>query len=218
MKLGLTLTGADERTPIDSLLHLATAGAEIGLLWTFSPDGRPRYPSIPWINQVLRALPRRSVAVHVCGARARDLLLRGRVPFIHDSPFLRRVQVNGSVSPLDLEILCGWMSDKVVITQHDFVNNDLVDVNVDNHALLVDGSGGRGQLPSDWYRPLTVKPVGFAGGLGPDNLAEQLPRIAAVAQKGAWIDCESSLRTDEWFDVARATRMVELWKELSKDA
>lgn len=81
------------------------------------------------------------------------------------------------------------------------------------HQLLVDASGGRGVSPAEWTRPNTTRAVGFAGGLGPDNLAGELPRIAAVARGPWWVDMETKLRTDDWFDIALAERCSDAFEQ-----
>ena len=80
----------------------------------------------------------------------------------------------------------------------------------DNHALLVDGSGGRGVSPESWARPETYKQVGFAGEMGPENLALELPRIALVAASESWVDMEGKLRPADWFDIGVARECVSL--------
>ncbi len=59
---------------------------------------------------------------------------------------------------------------------------------------------------------------GYAGGLGPDNLEEQLELISAAAGDCSfWVDMEGKLRTlDEtecdWFDLGKARRCLEAVK------
>lgn len=210
MKLGLTLTGADSRTDEDDLFNLACEGVELAFLYTHDPENRPRYPSATWIESVSSRIP--GHALHICGARARQELITGRLERL--TCHFNRIQVNGTLTPRDVEILCGWLNSKVIITQHAPANVELLCVNARNHALLTDASGGRGILPTAWDRVYTTKPVGFAGGLGPNNLCEQWPKIAAAAQPGSWIDMENALRTGDWFDVRKAMQVVEIWKEL----
>lgn len=198
--IGITLTGADEKTPIAGLIRLADMGAEIGFLYTFSPDGRNRYPRNGWIIDAARALGGR-VAIHVCGKRARASLLRGNLDYL----FLdaARVQVNGQLTAAEVRTACAGLNPKTVITQYPD-GSPFAEIDSGNHAILVDASGGRGKLPAEWAWPDTEKPVGFAGGLGPTNLSVELPKIAAVARGDWWIDMENGLRTNDWFDVDKA--------------
>ncbi len=215
MRLGITLTGADAQTPLADLVALAEAGAEIGLLYTFSPDGRHRYPSLMWLREAARAL-RDRCALHVCGGRARAELCNGRIEWLAD--MVGRIQVNGDVSPIVLQWLCDHFFDRAIITQHNDRNARLLDADAPNHTILVDASGGRGLLPESWSRPVTRKPVGFAGGLGPENLREELPKIIAAATRGAWVDMEGKLRDeDDWFDVYKAWKSLEVWKAVTKE-
>lgn len=204
----ITLTGADERTSIDALVSLALdcSVVEIGLLFTASPEGRNRYPSLDWLKDAAQALSGRC-AIHVCGGAARAMLKAGELaPVTLHAP---RVQVNGVIPPADLPSL----ADRVdtLITQHCPSNSGLVHAPVDNHVLLVDGSGGRGISPEAWERPSTNKDVGFAGGLGPGNLCDELCRIGVVASGEWWVDMEGKLRKDDWFDVAAARSAAELF-------
>jgi len=75
-----------------------------------------------------------------------------------------------------------------------------------NHAILFDASGGHGVSPEYWPAHLPDKSCGYAGGLGPDNLARELPRIQEAAGQGPyWIDMEGKLRNEaDRFDLARA--------------
>lgn len=80
--------------------------------------------------------------------------------------------------------------------------------------LLQDRSGGRGALETEWFAPDELcrkagAAIGYAGGLSPSNIAEQLPRIAEAAGGMAfWIDCESGVRTDDWLDPAKVEAMA----------
>lgn len=205
--IGITLTGADQRTKVDDLVRLADMGAEIGILYTWSPDGRNRYPSLSWIIETAEALCGRS-AIHICGQRARAEVIYsypGSAGIGFALECVRRFQVNGKLSPLNVRTICHSFPDHVVITQDAAYNRVLRDMDCPNHALLVDASGGRGLLPQHWTRPATTKSVGFAGGLGPETLRDELPKIAQAAQGDWWIDMEGRLRDeDDWFDIERA--------------
>lgn len=85
---------------------------------------------------------------------------------------------------------------------------------VANYALLIDGSGGRGISPSSLGMLDTPKAVGRAGGLGPDNLADELQSYSLSARSGAWVDMEGKLRkivdSLDWFDIEAAQRCAEI--------
>jgi hypothetical protein len=210
--MNITLTGADERTPVESLTALADRGAEIGLLYTHSPDGRKRYPEIAWIDAVAGILKGR-VALHVCGVRARAELAGGVLDRL--VKHVERIQVNGPMMRETVAAICRLYPQHTIITQHMPGNGDLFDLEYPNHALLVDGSGGRGIAPKHWCPPFApLKPIGFAGGLSPATLPQQLPRIAAVAGFLPWIDLESGLRDEQdWFDVKLANDAVTIFEQ-----
>lgn len=80
-----------------------------------------------------------------------------------------------------------------------------------NILALFDASGGRGLERQEWPAHLGDWDCGYAGGLGPDNLRRELPRIAAAAGPSPyWIDMESKLREgDDRFSVALARQALD---------
>ena len=91
------------------------------------------------------------------------------------------------------------MLNRVTVTGADDVNNDLLDkVTSDgiNAVPLFDISGGRGIVPKEW--PKQKGYCGYAGGLSPDNLQEQLEKIEKVVDDvPIWIDAETHLRSPD---------------------
>ena len=200
---GITLTGADDSVTIDDLLVLKDLSyrVEIGILYTYDPEGRPRHPTVEKIEEMVDRLGDRC-AIHVCGGRARRALFEDPIPL-----WLRlagRIQVNGIVLPEELLQLTDRY--QCIITQHTPENAglEMLEDLHGRHDILVDGSGGRGILPDRWvtpftskttFTPFTSKTIGYAGGLSPTNLASQLDRITPNHAMFWWVDMESSLRT-----------------------
>lgn len=211
--LTITLTGADERTDRDTLGHFAQKHPrlEVGLLLSLTPDGRNRYPRPEWIRETLDwpGLAGRC-ALHVCGTAAREALMCGSLADMVYAA--RRVQVNGLVKPDDLRQLCMCYPEAEFITQHGRPSNDgLLFLQCENHSVLFDQSGGRGIEPPAWEPPPEgcQKAFGYAGGLGPENVREQVQAIARVATLGWWIDMEGKLRADDWFSLPRCHSVLE---------
>lgn len=199
--MNITFTGLDNKTTrahIDLLLK--DPRVELGVLLSANPDGRNRYMYPHQVQTVLEWCTGRS-AMHVCGG-ARNQLFGSRID--HLVNLAGRIQVNGALEAPDVEAICRRFPEKEFITQHTAMNRGLLAVPFENHLLLVDGSGGRGISPQVWQRPETKKRVGFAGGLGPSNVAREVERIKMVAQEPFWIDMEGRLRdSQDWFDVEK---------------
>jgi hypothetical protein len=84
---------------------------------------------------------------------------------------------------------------------------------------LFDRSGGAGRLPEAWPAPWykeedgTYAYHGYSGGLGPDNLQEQLPLIQeAAGDSRYWIDMESGVRSDndKQFNLGKVAKCLEI--------
>lgn len=214
--LRITFTGADESTRINHLLRLAELpGVEIGLLYSATPEGRNRYPCMEYLLEAAGALKDRC-AIHVCGMRARAELIAGALhPLVSQ---VGRVQLNGIVSPEVAALAAAQVS--ILITQHTQANEALARLDLARHAILVDDSGGRGVSPLFWQAPDAIegKAFGFAGGLGPENLAAEIPRIVEAAGdrlSTCWMDMEGRLRSSmDQFDVWKALRCRDIYEKL----
>lgn len=213
--MNLTITGIDETTSASTIETLLEHDfLELGVLYSETGKGqRKRYPNDVQLIRLLRACDSRA-SLHVCGGPGRMRLLTGELRSL--TKYVRRIQVNGVVSVRDLAAICHQYNAYQIITQHSERNADLVEFRTpyQNHAILIDGSWGCGKLPESWMPPKTSKPIGFAGGLNPDNLLQELCEISLMANVGAWIDMVTGARTDDWFDEEKAVavcRMVEDW-------
>lgn len=222
----VTLTGADESI-LPSALGELTARfpfVEWGILVANSRMGtHPRYPGRNWLRLLERvSLP---LSVHLCGTWARDLL-RGDFTFGNEFPRLieraQRVQINFSLdrSSVNLPALAAIMRQHAhlsFIIQLHGQNGELLQ-GLLNSGLqpdcLFDASGGEGIEPKSWPAPLAgVRLVGYAGGLRPELLPQQLPRIAEAAGEATIaIDMESGVRSGpagETFSFAKCRAALE---------
>jgi phosphoribosylanthranilate isomerase len=222
----LTFTGVDAST---LMIDLPT-GVEYGFLLSLSQpvltDRSPRYMYPKQIEYMMPVLQSRGcrIALHVCGRQAKlalfenQLLIRGMLRHVD------RVQINGKVSVEQLQDVCWRHPSITFITQHgadDAPDDPRLFAECDNHVILVDASGGRGQSPKSWARPVTSKTVGFAGGLGPDNIRSQLQELTPLLGRGWWVDMETKLRdARDQFSVVAVRKVIEeatTWKESPLD-
>ena len=221
----MTLTGADNSTNPHALIELAERYApgqvEFGILYSSSRRGTGRYPTRDWINNFVTTVersPSTRRALHLCG---RDAILEylcddGFVATV--APHFQRVQLNLRAADYVPDLLSNGIAkhkNQTVITQHNKANAGLSGalIGLANHAILFDESGGRGTRPEYWQRAFSTVPHGYAGGLGPDNLAVELTSIKQVASSGWWVDMESKLRdAHDKFDVGRAEQCAAIFE------
>lgn len=205
----LTLTGADQWTDTEALVH-DYEGVEFGLLYSKSNTGN-RYPSVDTLLGLLETIP--NPALHVCGGMALAEMRCKTPEFQSLIAQVGRIQVNGLVAPETLAELLELYPDHTIITQHRFGNIGLTESTHPRHCILVDGSQGRGILPEKWEAPQTSRQVGFAGGLNPENLRSQLDQLALLNLSYAWwVDMETGLRTDDRFDVVKARAAIDAFR------
>ena len=174
---------------------------------------------------VLKKIYGLNLSCHLCGQWVRDILT-GNVdlgielnPDVWDS--FSRVQINTHAelhefTPEGFQYMAKFGTTKEFIFQFDGVNQALLaaaksfDV---NHSALFDLSHGVGVLPEEWPDLLTETKCGYAGGLNPDNLEEQIKLIEAKAgDTEIWIDMETGVRSnaDGLFDLEKVERCLEI--------
>ena len=196
----ITFTGADDMTPIEDLLRFvdeAKGPVEMAILFSDTRAGSARYPSMDWIREVREAgIP---LAAHICGAWSKALVTDGACPVDGELKGFARVQIN-TARTVDPAMIRAWADRVGDLAGHEIepiVQCRDVFPEDDRVSWLFDCSGGKGVLPDSWPQPPQSPSVrfGFAGGLGPDNLAEAL---RAMPQRNeAWIDMETKLRNAE---------------------
>jgi hypothetical protein len=221
----VTITGADDNTAISDLLALSKRYpfVEWGILLSASQLGNRRFPSALWQDRLIERAWRiphpLNLSAHVCGKWVREMCA-GDVDVLKWHALFsvcQRVQLNfhGSTHRIDAALfrrgLASVQQRHQFIFQWDGENDDLLwqarDAGI-NAVPLFDVSGGAGRLPADW--PKAIAPsCGYAGGLSPDNIDDQLRRIASVSgDVPIWIDTETHVRTNEILDMEKVERFL----------
>lgn len=239
----VTITGADDSISADSLAALSAdfPFVEWGILVSASNVNTPRYPSPKWMARLCdwSMQVNFNIAVHVQGRWLRKLLLGDKEELINGGGKLlklaQRVQLNfhgGAVDYDESKFLMELMafpqmrSAKQFIFQVDGCQGGVILEKLRRYghgldlAPFYDTSHGAGVLPNAWpdAEPglLALRPdlqVGYAGGLGPDNLAEQIPLIAkAAGDCRFWIDMETKVRSRDYFDLDKVHEALEACK------
>jgi len=216
----VAITGADDDVDPSALEDLSDEFpfVEWGILRSAKREGTPRYPSRKWVRAVLRLSGISHLSLHLCGEDARQAQ---RGIFNGDEQLFNRVQINGyklAAGPNDLKQGSSRFAPGVTFILP--FNDEALALPVACDAavlpggeVLFDPSGGRGVEPFRWATaPARVRGVvdvrmGYAGGIGPDNVVDVLRDIGPV--RPTWIDMESGVRTDDKFDLAKVRRVLE---------
>lgn len=233
----VTITGADDATDITDLAALSRGypRAEWALLYFPEKMGGPRNPSTQWRNRFAesrRKYPFIQAALHLCGNQIyRDILEDVTLPeFVDELGRYDRVQVNINArepvfSDDEIEQIYAFVQAhaKHVILQFHISTRSAIHNYLEKHpdliqdgkvSVLLDASGGRGIAPGRWPSPLRAAgqpvPMGYAGGIGPNNIKEVAKQIAALVPSGAefWLDMESNVRTDNQLDIPKVAAVL----------
>lgn len=224
----ITFTGADDRTdPVDMVeLSRQHPRIEWGILLSSSPDAhlglKFRFPSFAWFHSAREIFAGSGINLsgHLCGGCVDDIL-QGRFTvadlYGFDASFFQRYQINfrGITIPHHTYLYksLAHHSQQVIFQQSDGIDDIFFRAWASGvqPVALFDASGGRGIIPDEW-QPVMPGYCGYAGGFGPDNLEDQLKRLADhVGDREIWIDMETGIRGDQdRFDLDRVRRCVEI--------
>ncbi len=203
----ITFTGVDDRTPLNDLIALsARYPIEWGVLMSLSSMGSAqRFPGLPRLREIatISHTPAIRFAAHLCGSWARTASV-GIVPVLPVA--LRgvygRVQVNHlPPAPRGLDTFQSAIETPCI---GQFMTGPFPDSPT---RWLFDPSAGAGIRPTVWPRHSGRGSVGFAGGIGPDNVLDVIGEIDCSGPY--WIDMETKVRKNEWFDVDLCQRVCE---------
>jgi hypothetical protein len=240
----VTLTGADNSVQPEQLAELSVKYpfVEWAILFSKTRSGTPRYPSWDWIVSLSKLVVSErnklnimSLSAHLCGGWVDDVL-KGDFTFLRDVSFANvfdRIQLNMGKDRLEKAFSNDLLLKAVKsATDHRVIfGGNYSSVSVDEDFLyanyispLFDASGGKGVETKEWPKPLNGQEGiriahGYAGGLGPDNVAEELKRIKEVADneivtdRVIWIDMETKLRTktqlEDKFDLEKCEQVLQ---------
>lgn len=205
----MTLTGADESAEPSALaeLSLEYPFIEWGVLFSPKAEGHERYPQPEWRKKFATLPVLRSA--HLCG-QAMAQFIAGDAALLAELESYGRIQLNFSARRMRPEALDALalrietMAAQSIIVQLHPGNSDFWPrLGAAQHVqALFDCSGGKGLAPSTWEAPVPGIECGYAGGLSPLTLSDQILAIRQACQgQRVWIDMESSLRTGRIFDL-----------------
>lgn len=226
----ITFTGPDDRTNPDEMVQISKEFPQVEWGILLSPSqatwerGSPRFPSHDWLTWTRLAFHRTpaNFAGHLCGGYLRDLIsgnFTASADRQEDFRIFQRFQLNfhGNAIPSVVGL------ESVLRSRHD-VNQFIFQMDGVNEPIfhwlreraiplmpLFDQSHGEGVLPTTYPQPLGEL-CGYAGGLGPDNLQEQLQRLETqVGDRSVWVDMETRVRNDqEEFDLNKVNQCIDI--------
>lgn len=237
----VTITGADDTISPKALLDLSAEFpfVEWGILLSKNNEGNLRFPSRKWMYELhylwsdifkkaTEGVNPLCLSGHICGSWVRQICEGNWNEFLDDNASMQdmfsRFQLNfhSQVHKLNREkFIDGFNNPELwfrqFIFQLDNVNDEILEIAKDSDidaVGLFDLSGGLGVLPASW--PVCKGYSGYAGGLSPENLEEQLEKISKVAGDGPiWIDVETHIRSEDGmgndiFDLDRVRSFLEI--------
>lgn len=227
----ITFTGADDLNNAKDLVQISEEFpfVEWGILFSSSSGGHKRFPSEAWVRDFQSVSSNIATCAHLCGKWVRDVC-KGDWGVLTSNPGLldtfNRIQLNfhAYTHKLGEDFIAGFQqpaihlpSCKQFIFQLDGVNDSLLKEAAQggiNAVPLFDLSGGAGVLPDSWPKPQSEY-QGYAGGLGPENLKDQLKLIEdAVGDSVIWVDMETRVRNEnDVFDLDLCKRCVDIVSE-----
>ena len=235
MKLDrVVMTGADDTVKPEDLIALSQEFpfSEFGIL-SGGPDyGSSRFPSVAWIehlSDLVEDMPeasRPNLCAHLCGKYVK-WLFAGET---HPDHIFQRSQINTHGFPMHLmEGYENFKSNLITAKTH-WPGQFIFQCDGENDAIvkewvaeglgvpLFDTSSGAGVLPSyfgeSWPKAWDGTYCGYAGGLGPENVVEQVTGSIkqAVGAGTIWIDMESRLYSNRIFDLGKCRQVLEAMK------
>lgn len=218
----ITITGADDAVEPEKLLELSQEFpfVEWGVLASVSRVGTARYPSADWMTRFVLSCRNVPAALHLCGFLARRAIAGlhhpDEWPSSPDFPSgWRRIQLNGFSKyrlPM-LAVAANYPSTEFILQVQDndalLYASDLYDGQT-NLSALWDLSGGTGHVIT-WFPATGLLPMGFAGGIDPENVSEIARHVTQLgaADDPTWLDMESGVRTDDRFDLEKVRRVLD---------
>ena len=177
-----------------------------------------------WFKKLLREATQANhihLAIHINAEWANDICTHGNIPDIiydwikiersHNNPLIKRIQLNMPQTTADNIDVCAVRAVLYEFRHTEFIfqYNDKTKEAIEKlhksgakFSLLFDASGGNGIEPAQWQKPVYENhPMGYSGGLSPDNVIKHLNKINALAgDSEIWCDAEGKLKSQTLFE------------------
>lgn len=204
-----------------SLAGLAT---EWGILIHPEKTGEARCPTYFTQRQIAEQLP---TAAHLCGKIVFENLL---TPLLRRQQLMQlrhfaRVQININARQRDfttdqVKMIYSILQNEdypIILQYHEDSASDIdawLSTQVSGHSrkihILNDASRGKGISPENWSTAYPGMINGYAGGLNPVNVVDELDKIEKFVPNGNsfWIDMESGIREGNRFSYDKVDQVV----------
>lgn len=215
----VTITGIDEKTNLKSLVKLQEdyPFAEFGILLAYHwQENGQRFPN-PTLLSNLEGLGL-NLSAHFCGTSALDIVRGKRFKAMEliqsGQKLFRRCQLNLFAGDYFTELRRLQpiqFFDEIIMQMHtpELCERFLQGEHPKNMSYLLDASGGQGIDTSIQVLNVPTVHIGYAGGIGPENVEEKLRLLLDSDNKGRfWIDMETRVRTDEWLDLDKVEAVM----------
>lgn len=227
----ITCSDMREYNEIDDIINLGKRYPMAEFAIQAHPSKFSAYmPRYVWFDTLMHAASVNDInlAMHV-NSDWRTEICRGNIPYEikrmwdmrrpNGNPIIGRVQVNINGGQDSFRFYADKVADIIrAYPDIEFVFQytprqrrrvKKLDATATEFSLLFDASGGQGKLPKKWRAPVMDNhKMGYSGGLGPDNVFENLDKINLVvpANTNIWIDAEGKLKNPDTkqFDPSRA--------------
>lgn len=227
----ITFTGIDARTNLQELQDIQRQYplAEFGVLTSYHwYENGNRYLD-PSLIEKLRTKDLH-LSLHVCGSAAHDAAI-GKWEKLDELTegnlhLFKRCQLNISTrknNPAYCHVPL-VIGQEIIIQQRN-INEIGLFTETRKHwyqpmykwSVLLDASGGRGiDTPIEILE--SQEKVGYAGGINAENVGDKLYQLLTSPKIGDfWIDMESGVRTDDWFDLGKVRQVLEICEPIIKE-
>lgn len=221
----ITCSDPREHNPVSEIIKLGVIpSAEVAVQCHPSKMDQGMARNV-WFDQLMHQLydvKGMNLAIHINMEWASEICLNGKIPEIlapwvyarnsSGNPIIKRIQINmpefavQNINPKRVARLIAGLPRREFIFQYNDKTKSAVEklhATGARFSLLFDASGGRGVAPKAWQKPIyETHPMGYSGGLSPDNVIHNLRLINAIVPKNTpiWIDAEGRLKSNDLFN------------------
>ena len=220
----VTFTGIDDRTDVKRLQQLQRRYpfVEFGVLLSYDWNVNGNR----FINPVYLSIFRDrglNFSAHFCGQSAYDIAIGKREEMEkllgNNIGMFQRCQLNLDAGKLRYLSPIPYI-DEIIVQMYtaEMCREFLECTRPKSVSYLLDASCGAGiDTPIEIVTSPGIN-IGYAGGIGPDNVEKKLRKLLDYpSDEKFWIDMETRVRTDDWFDLDKVEQVLKICDAMIKE-